>query len=140
MSAALECVLAISSLSSFASNSYQASPGDEGWQQFVQLVRAVNSGNLSAAQQAYDGFTQSSAANVADTHPNSRLAQALNQIGPALQAGDIGQAQQALSSMRAQGIGKHSHRAASTQAGAGGARSPAPADPNAPGVTLNITV
>src|SRR5258708_4826776 len=98
-----ECVLSISPASLAASNSYQASQSDTGWQQFAQLVSAINAGNLSASQKAYANFTQSPAADVAKANPDSRIAQALKTIGPALQAGDIGTAQQALASLRPRG-------------------------------------
>jgi hypothetical protein len=135
-SAELERNLAITSLTSFNAASYPASPGEEGWQQFAQLVRAVNSGSLPAAQKAYDKFTQSPAASVADTHPDSRLAQALSEIGPALQDGDIGRAQQALSSLQPPRRGAPAQRVAAAQA-----PSLAPAaDPMAPGASLDVRV
>ena len=134
-----ECVLSIAPASLAASNSYQASQSDNGWQQFAQLVSAVNAGNLSASQKAYTNFTQSPAADVAKANPDSRIARALKEIGPALQAGDIGKAQQALASLRPHG------RSAGAQTGGGrGPSVPAPsivpADPNAPGAKLNVTV
>lgn len=131
--------MSISPASLAASNSYQASQSDTGWQQFAQLVSAVNAGNLSASQQAYANFAQSPAADVAKANPDSRIAQALKVIGPALQAGDIGKAQQALVSLRPQGRPPGAE-------GSGGrgpstvAPSIVPADPNAPGAKLNVTV
>jgi hypothetical protein len=131
--------LSISPASLAASNSYQASQSDTGWQQFAQLVSAVNAGNLSASQKAYANFAQSPAADVAKANPDSRIAQALKVIGPALQAGDIGKAQQALVSLRPQGRPPGAE-------GSGGrgpstvAPSIVPADPNAPGAKLNVTV
>ena len=131
--------MSIAPASLTASNSYQASQGDNGWQQFAQLVSAVNAGNLPASQKAYADFTQSAAADVAKANPDSRIAQALKAIGPALQAGDIGKAQQALASLRPQG------RPPGAQADGGRGPSTAapsivPADPNAPGAKLNVTV
>jgi hypothetical protein len=131
--------LSISPASLAASNSYQASQSDNGWQQFAQLVSAVNAGDLSASQKAYTNFTQSPAADVAKANPDSRIARALKEIGPALQAGDIGKAQLALASLRPQG------RPPGAQTGGGrGPSVPAPsivpADPNAPGARLNVTV
>ncbi len=73
---------------------------DDGWQQFVQLVRTVNAGNLPAAQKTYDSFVNSAAADVVRGLPNGSVAQALGKIGDALQSGDIGMAQQALSEIR----------------------------------------
>jgi hypothetical protein len=131
--------LSISPASLAASNSYQASQSDSGWQQFAQLVSAVNAGNLSASQKAYTNFTQSPAADVAKANPDSRIARALKAIGPALQADDIGKAQQALASLRPQGR--------PPGAATSGGRDPSvpapsivPADPNAPGAKLNVTV
>ena len=131
--------MSISPASLAASNSYQASQSDTGWQQFAQLVSAVNAGNLSASQKAYANFTQSPAADVAKANPDSRIAQALKAIGPALQAGDIGRAQQALASLRPQsrppGAQSSGGRGPSTVA-----PSIVPADPNAPGAKLDVTV
>jgi hypothetical protein len=131
--------LSISPASLAAPNSYQAGQSDNGWQQFAQLVSAVNAGNLSASQKAYANFAQSPAADVAKANPDSRIAQALKAIGPALQAGDIGKAQQALVSLRPQGRPP----GAQTSGGRGpGTAAPSivPADPNAPGARLNVTV
>jgi hypothetical protein len=135
--------LSIAPASLAASNSYQASQSDNGWQQFAQLVSAVNAGNLSASQKAYANFTQSPAAEVAKTNPDSRIAQALKAIGPALQASDIGKAQQALASLRPgrpPGAQPSGGRGPSTAAPSTAAPSIVPADPNAPGAKLNLTV
>jgi hypothetical protein len=127
--------LSISSVS-VSVNPRQASPADEGWQQFAQLVRSVNAGDLPAAQKAFAKFTESPAGELAQANSNGRLAQALSKIGEALQSGDIGRAQQALSSIRP--------RAQSDQLGAGAptvkAPSISPADPSAPGARLDKTV
>ena len=129
--------MSIASLSSYASG-YQASPSDNGWQQFARLVGAINSGDLDAATQAYTDFTQSPAAKVVESNPNSRFAQALNGIGQALQSGDVGAAQKALATIRPQRQGTHQF------AGGAGPAKPqsltAPADPTAPGATLNLTI
>jgi len=131
--------VSIAPLSSYA-NSYQASQSDNGWQQFAQLVGAVNAGDLDAAKQAYTEFTQSPAGKVVDTNPNSRFAQALNGIGQGLQAGDVGAAQQALATIR-----PHRHGSDHVAGGAGPAMPQnltptVPDDPTAPGATLNLTV
>jgi hypothetical protein len=131
--------LSISQASLTTSNSYQASQSENGWQQFAQLVGAVNAGNLSASQKAYANFTQSPAADVANANPDGRIAQALKVIGPALQAGDIGKAQLALASLRPQG------RPPGAQSSGGRgpstvAPSIVPADPNTPGARLNVTI
>jgi hypothetical protein len=124
--------LSISSVS-VSINSRQAGPADEGWQQFAQLVRSVNAGDLSAAQKAYANFTKSPAGDLAQANSNGRLAQVLDKIGTALRSGDIGQAQQALSAIRP--------RAQSDQpAPTVNAPSISPAGPNAPGGKLNLTI
>jgi hypothetical protein len=114
-------------------NSRQAGPADEGWQQFAQLVRTVNAGDLPAAQKAYANFTNSPAGDLAQANANGRLAQALDKIGKALQSGDIGQAQQALSAI---GPRAQSDQPAPTVQ----APSISPAGPHAPGGKLNLTV
>jgi len=130
-----ECVLSISSVS-IAINSRQAGPADDGWQQFAQLVRTVNAGDLPAAQQAYAKFTESSAGEVAQANSNGRLAQALDKIGKALQSGDIVQAQQALASIRPRAQADQQAANAPTVK----APSISPANPGAPGRKLNLTV
>ena len=125
-------MLSISSVS-VSVNPRQASPADEGWQQFAQLVRSVNAGDLPAAQKAYEKFTQSPAGDLAQANSSGRLAQALDKIGKALQSGDIGQAQQALSTIRPRA---QSDQPAPTVT----APSISPAGPNAPGGKLNLTV
>jgi hypothetical protein len=92
--------LPITSLASQNGKAYPASQGDDGWQRFTQLVAAVNASHLPAAQKAYDGFAKSAAADLTKANPASRLTQALDQVGQALRSGDIGRAQQALSSIR----------------------------------------
>jgi soluble cytochrome b562 len=125
-------VLSISSVS-VSVNPRQASQADEGWQQFAQLVRSVNAGDLPAAQKAYEKFTQSPAGDLAQANSNGRLAQALDKIGKALQSGDIGQAQQALSTIRPRAQGDQPAPTVT-------APSISPAGPNAPGGKLNLTV
>lgn len=78
-------------------------PPSDARQSFSQLVSAIRSGDLDAAQSAYADFSQSSASK---TGP---LAQTVGQIGDALQSGDIGQAQQALASLQQHAKGAHHH-------------------------------
>jgi len=134
--------LGISAVSSTSTNSLQ-SQSDNGWQQFAQLAKAVQSGDLNAAQQAYASFTQTAAGKAAASDPTSPLGQALSQIGQALQSGDVNGAQQALSSLKPHGHHHHHHH------GGGGApqstsaepsSGTVPTDPNAPGAALNLTV
>jgi hypothetical protein len=73
--------------------------GAAAWQQrqqsFQALSSALQSGNLDQAKAAYAKLT-AGASNPAASTSNSPLAQ----LGKALQAGDLGAAQQALASMR----------------------------------------
>jgi hypothetical protein len=131
--------VSVSPALSSTANAYQPSQSENGWQQFARLVGAVNAGDLGASQKAYAHFTQSSAADVAKANPDSRIAQALEQIGPARQDGDFGRAQQALASLRPQARPP----GADTGFGKGPTTvSPSivPADPSAPGARLNVTV
>lgn len=116
-------------------NARPAGQGDDGWQQFAQLVRAVNAGDLPASRKAYENFSQSDAASVAQANPEGRLAKVLSGVGDALKSGDIRAAQQALASIRPP-----------ARPGSGAATptvkapSISPAGPNAPGTILNVTV
>lgn len=133
--------MAISPVSSSTVNPNQ-NQGDDAWQQFQQLVSAVNSGDLTTAQQAYSDFTNGPGAKVAQANPDSPIAQALNQIGQALQSGDAGGAQQALAALRPHGHGGHHRAAASAQettSAAGTAQPGGSVDPNAPGTALDMT-
>jgi hypothetical protein len=96
-------------------------PPSDARQSFSQLVSAIRSGDLDAAQSAYSDFNQTSASK---TGP---LAQTVGQIGDALQSGDIGQAQQALASLQQQAKGAHHHGG---HHGGGGKAETAPALPN----------
>jgi hypothetical protein len=64
-------------------------------QSFAQLVNALQSGNLTAAQSAYSAFSAQTGGG------SGPLSQALSQIGDALQSGDIGKAQQAQQALAA---------------------------------------
>jgi len=94
-------------------------------------VRAVNAGDLTAAQQAYSHFSESRAGEMVRAHPEGRMAQAMDKVGDALTAGNIEQAQQALTLIRP--------RASDTPTVAAPSITP-PADPNAPGGKLNLIV
>jgi hypothetical protein len=122
--------LSISSVS-VSINPRQGGQSDDGWQQFAQLVRAVNAGDLSAAQKAYTSFTQSPAGDLAKSNAQGRLAQALDKIGTALQSGDIGQAKEALAAIRPR------HNPPPPTVPSPGI---SPADPNAPGSKLDLSV
>jgi len=79
------------SISSVPSQSPVSSFQDPSRQSFGQLVSALRSGNLSAAQSAFAAFTQ-----VAPGQGGGPF----TPIGNALQAGDIEKAQQALASLQ----------------------------------------
>src|SRR5262249_16507819 len=89
---------------------------------FRALVRSLKSGDLSGAQQAYKALSQlSNGGQGPSANSNSRFSQALNQIGQAVQKGDLPGAQPALSSFQPAG-GPHRHGQHS------GAESSPPAD------------
>src|SRR5665213_265911 len=106
--------MTISAISSASSNPY-VSDQNSARQSFSQLVSALQSGNLSAAQNAYSSFTQSAAGQI---DPNSPIGQALNQIGQDLQSGNIDAAQQTLNSLQqshAAHRGHHHHHGGAAQ-------------------------
>lgn len=78
-------------------SSAAAQTSDQNRQLFAQVNGAVQSGNLAAAQSAFAAFSQAGGVN-----SNGPLAQAIGKIGDALNAGDIGQAQQALADFKQQ--------------------------------------
>ena len=94
-------ISAISSFSASPTSSYQNYR-----QAFSQLTNALQSGNLSAAQDAYSTLASSPAA-----QGSGPFAQALQQIGQDLQSGDMKDAQQALASLQQQqqAHGHHPH-------------------------------
>lgn len=97
--------MTISAISSASSNPYYADQ-NSARQAFSQLVSALQSGDLSAAQSAYSAFTQGAGSQI---DPNSPFAQAINQIGQDLQSGNIDAAQQALSSLQQAHAPHHRH-------------------------------
>jgi hypothetical protein len=82
--------------------------------QVSQLEAAVNAGNLAGAQAAYSALSQSASVQNASGTP---FAQALGQIGQALTAGNMSQAQQTMRSLEpqmpeaAEGMHPHHHGA-----------------------------
>jgi len=76
-------------------------------QAFGQLANALQAGDLTAAQNAYNTLASSPIA-----QGNSPFAQALQQIGQDLQSGDLADAQKALASLQQQqqqGRAHHHH-------------------------------
>ena len=89
--------MTISAISSSTTTNPFSNAQNAGRQAFSQLVSALQSGDLSAAQSAFSSFTQNAGGQI---DPNSPFGQAINQIGQDLQSGDIGAAQQTLSSLQ----------------------------------------
>ena len=98
--------MSISSISA-SSASYVPTQQDSQRQNLLALTKAIDSGDLSGAQQAYRTLTDSQ--NGTQPDPNSPLGQALAQIGKDLQSGDIGAAQKDLSSLRSKAHGHRHH-------------------------------
>jgi soluble cytochrome b562 len=99
--------MSISAISNPTTNLVQSWNGQAN--SFSQLASALNSGNLSAAQQAYATLSQQlSSSQGASANGNNSFATTLNQIGQALQNGDLAGAQQALASLQ-QARGGHHH-------------------------------
>jgi hypothetical protein len=112
--------MAISGVSLAPPASFQ-NPNDPR-QQFAQLAKAISSGDLSAAQQAYAQLSQTLGNNPngsAGSNSNDPFAQALASIGQALQSGDVGGAQQALASLQQQAQGARGHHHHGHRGGAG---------------------
>jgi hypothetical protein len=102
--------MAISGVGSTPLISFQNSPLTDFRQTYVQLVKAIRSGDLSGAQQAYAALTQLQASGQGPAaDPNSPFAQALSKIGPSLQNGDIAGAQRALAALQGQTRAHHHH-------------------------------
>jgi hypothetical protein len=84
---------------------------------FRQLVQGIKSGNLDAAQSAYDSLTSqlpdSSQSSSSTSSTQTSFQQFLQQVGSDLQNGDIQGAQQALSSLEQSAqtgkVGGHHH-------------------------------
>src|ERR1700746_390709 len=88
---------AISSASAASINLAQTTNLTQTRQAFSQMSSAIQSGDLSTAQSAYNTLMQNIGGN-----SNEPLTQALQQVGSALQSGDTGQAQQTLSQLQQQ--------------------------------------
>ncbi len=86
--------MAVSAVAAGASQ--QTNPFAQTRQAFSQLSSALQSGNLSAAQSAYNTLSSSPLAQ------NGPFASAIQQIGQDLQSGDLTDAQSALSSLQQQ--------------------------------------
>jgi hypothetical protein len=93
--------MTVSAVSSSSTNPYQNSALADFRQNFMQMAKAINSGNLSDAQQAFATLSnQQGNGQAPAVDPNSPLGQALSQIGQELQNGDLSSAQQTLSALK----------------------------------------
>jgi len=116
-------------------------------QAFGQLTSALQSGDLSAAQNAYNTLASSPIA-----QGNTPFAQALQQIGQDLQSGDIADAQKALASLQQQQQARGGHHHHHHGGGGGGVKASDPSqsssssnstdpnDPNDPNNTNSTSV
>jgi hypothetical protein len=103
-------IMAVSGVSSAASipTSSQTDPR----LLFMQLSKAISSGDVNGAQQAYAQLTQALGNNGSagsTNNSNDPFSQALAAIGQSLQNGDIGGAQQALANLQQQMQGARGH-------------------------------
>jgi hypothetical protein len=105
-------------------------------QQLLALAKAINSGNLTGAQQAFaqlsqtlggnstgsgsSGSNTNTKTNTNTNKPNDPFSQALDAIGQALQSGDISGAQQALASLQQQAQSGRAHHHHGGHRGGGG--------------------
>jgi len=103
--------MSISAVSGPSANSIQPSSDQASFRQtFNQLVSALDSGNLSDAQQAYSELGQLQNGGQGPSQNSSTpLAQVLNQIGQDLKNGDVNGAKQALTSLQQAQGGHHHH-------------------------------
>jgi hypothetical protein len=134
------CALTISSISGLTTSPVQPQSSQINFRQtFNQLVSAINSGDLSGAQQAFASLGQIQSSGQGPlANSKTPFAEALSQVGQALQSSDLKGAQQALSTLppglaRLHGHhGHHGHQIvndASTSSGASGS----PGDPGSTG-------
>jgi len=75
--------MAVSGISSSTVSNYQDGPLAQFRQTFMQMTKAIKSGDLSGAQQGYDSLSQMQTGTPA-SDKDSPLGQALSQIGQAL--------------------------------------------------------
>jgi hypothetical protein len=109
----------------------------------MQMVKAIKSGDLSGAQQAYATLDQmQSSGQIAAPDPNSPFAAALKQIGQSLQNGDLAGAQQTLASLGQHVHGHHHHHHADSDTSQSSApvANGANGDGTAPTTTVGSTV
>jgi hypothetical protein len=86
-----------------SANSQSSGSQQDFWTDFQQLGQALQTNNLSAAQQAFASLSQLPGVQSAiQNNPNSPITQELSQIGSALQSGNLGSAQQAFATLQQQ--------------------------------------
>ena len=132
--------MAVTGVSS-SSPTYQSNPFVDFRQAFMQMAKAINSGDLAGAQQAFASLSEMQGGN--QPAANSPVAQALNQIGQDLQNGDIGGAQQALNALKSQmqhthHHGRHHPSASSTEGSATSTDSDGTQAPGTTGSAINV--
>jgi len=107
--------MSVSGISSTTYPLYAPNQQNPVQQSFSQLMQAIQSGNLQAAQQAYATLAQN-----APQTPNGAFGEAISQIGAALSSGNIVQAQATLQSFQSQMQthrgGHHHHHGAAQNA------------------------
>jgi hypothetical protein len=96
--------MSISSVSSASANPAQSFNQTNISKDFAQLSSALQSGDLAAAQSAYNSLEQSPLA-----QGNGPVAKALQQIGQDLKSGDTADAKKALATLKQQMRGHHHH-------------------------------
>ncbi len=114
--------MAVSAVAAGASP--QTNPFAETRQAFSQLSSALQSGNLSAAQSAYNTLSSSPLAQ------NGPFASAIQQIGQDLQSGNLSDAQSALSSLQQLQTHRHHHHGAKPAAQSQTSSTTQPNDPD----------
>ncbi len=103
----------ISSGSSSAASAFRdLGPGRRAFRQsFGQLAKAIQSGDLAGAQQAFESLSEEAPQGVGANGRSGPIAQGLSQIGAALDSGDLSSAKQAVSSLtqKVGGLMHHHH-------------------------------
>ncbi len=125
-------VSAISSSSGLMSTALQSQIGQV-QSDFQALGKALQSGNLTVAQQAYATLQQDLPASQSSSSATS--SNPLSAVGQALQSGNLTAAQQAFTALRGHNHGHHHHGGGSAVASA--ATTPASATTGTTGTSLN---
>src|SRR5712692_4050019 len=89
----------ISSVSTIPDSSFQSGV-QQRRSEFRQLAQALQSGDLGAAQSAYDTLTQNSSSKTPQSNPNNVLAQDFAALGKSVQSGDLSGGQQAFAKLQ----------------------------------------